>query len=72
MAGRGCQEKCVEKRSRQVPGAKCPVGELQPTLREASGGAGVLLFGMSAALSVDSEGRIHHDIRRRDVCATRG
>jgi len=29
------------------------------------------VFGMSAPLSVDPEGRIHRDKARRDVCATR-
>ena len=29
------------------------------------------VFGMSAPLSIDSEGRTHHDKMRRDVCATR-
>jgi len=38
----------------------------------AAGGADVPILGKSAPLSVHSDGRIHHDKKRRDVCATRG
>ena len=39
---------------------------------DSAAGADLPFFGMSAPLSGDSEGRIHHDKTRRDVCATHG
>jgi len=41
-----------------------------PAGTDIAGGARAV-FGMSAPLPVDSEGRIHHDKTRRDICATR-
>jgi len=64
----------VEGSGQRFPWVSPTATDVRP-LRGRGAQAGRFL-GMSALLSADSEGRdsegrIHHDIRRRDVCATR-
>jgi len=59
----------VEGSGQRFPWVSPTATDVRP-LRGRGAQAGRFL-GMSALLSADSEGHIHHDIRRRDVCATR-